>query len=65
MEIVTIYTVTDYKSGKRYEEAIIGDGQGAAKTVRSMYPRHTKFVLEGFEIDGTYVPLYIKNKYND
>jgi hypothetical protein len=65
MEIVTIYTVTDYKTGKQYEEAIIGDGQAAAKAVRAMYPRHTKFVVDGFEIDGTYVPLYIKNRYND
>jgi len=60
MEIVTIYEVTDYKTGKQYEEAILGDGQVAAKAVRAMYPRHTKFVLDGFEIDGTYVPLYIK-----
>jgi hypothetical protein len=62
MEIVTIFTVTDYKSGYQYEEAINGDGQKAAKAVRGMYPRHTKFVLDGFEINGIFVPLDIKKR---
>ena len=53
-EIVTIFTVTDYKTGKQMEEAIIGSGEEAMKAVRSLYPRHTKFVLDGFEIDGTF-----------
>ena len=58
-EIVSIFTVTDYKTGKQYEEAIVGDGQKAIKALRSMYPRHTKFVLEGFEINGTFVQLWL------
>jgi len=64
-EIVSIFIVTDYKSGYQYEEAINGDGQKAARAVRVLYPRHTKFVLDGFEINGTFVPLDIKRKYND
>lgn len=60
MEIVSIFTVTEYRTGKSWEEAIKGDGQEAAKEVASLYPRHTKFVLEGFEIDGTFKPLYLK-----
>lgn len=64
-EIVSIFTVTDYKTGKQYEEAINGDGQKAIKAARSLYPRHTKFVLDGFEIDGVFVPLRLKNRYND
>lgn len=62
MEITTIFIVTDYKSGYQYEEAIIGDGQKAARAVRAMYPKHTKFVLDGFEINGTFVPLDIKKR---
>lgn len=65
MEIVSIFTVTDYKTGKQFEEAIYGSGQEAAKEVRSLYPRHTKFVLDGFELDGRFIPLEIKRKYND
>lgn len=67
-EVVSIFTVTDYKTGKQVEEAIIGelfDGQAAIKSVRKLYPRHTKFVLDGFEINGKFVPLYIKNRHND
>ena len=68
VEVVSIFTVTNYKTGEQIEEAIIGelfDGQAAIRTVRSLYPRHTKFVLEGFEINGTFTPLYIKNRNND
>ena len=64
-EIVSIFTVTDFKTGKQIEEAIIGDlfdTQLAINTVRSFYPRHTKFVLDGFEINGKFVPLWFKNK---
>lgn len=65
MEIVSIFTVTDYRTGEQFEEAIMGDGQKAAKEVTRDYPKHTKYVLEGFEIDGEFRPLYIKNRYND
>lgn len=54
MEIVSIFTVTDYKTGKQYEEAIEGHSQDAVKYLRTLYPRFTKFVLEGFEINGNF-----------
>lgn len=65
MEIVSIFTVTEYKTGKQFEEAIYGSGQEAVTEIRKLYPRHTKFVLDGFEIDERFIPLEIKKKYND
>ena len=65
MEIVSVFTVTDFKTGKSYEEPIHGCGQEAIKWLRKQYPRHTKFVLEGFELDGLFTPLYIKNRNHD
>lgn len=68
IEVVSIFTVTDFKTGKQVEEAIIGDmhdTQKAIKALRTLYPRHTKFVLDGFELNGTFVPLWFKNRYHD
>lgn len=65
MEVASIFTVTDYKTGQQYEESVEGEGQDAIKWLRKQYPRHTKFVLDGFEIDGKFVPLEIKRRYND
>jgi len=62
-EITSVYTVTDYKTGKQEEEFILGDGQAAAKAVMAKYPRFTKFVLDGFEINGKFVPLRLKNRF--
>lgn len=64
-EVKSVYTVTEYRTGNQYEEIVDGDGQKAATEVRLRYPRHTKFVLDGFEINGNFVPLRIKSKYND
>lgn len=64
-EIASIYIVTDYRTGRREEVSVLGDGQPVIKLLRSKYNRHTKFVLDGFEIDGMFVPLYLKSKYND
>lgn len=61
-EVVSIFTVTDYKTGKQMEEAIIGSGEDAMKAVRSLYPRHTKFVIDGFEVDGVYHPAEIDRR---
>ena len=57
-EIVSIFTVISYKTGKELQEAIVDSGQDAIKWLRTQYPRHTKFVLEGFEIDGQFFPLF-------
>jgi hypothetical protein len=56
-KIVSVYEVTDYKTGKMERVFIEGDGQEGAKFIMSEYPRFTKFILEGFEIDGTFVEL--------
>ena len=45
-EIVSIFTVTELKTGKQIEEAIIGCGQEAIRYLRKQYPKFTKFVLE-------------------
>lgn len=62
-EIVSVYTVTEMATGKQYEEAPMGDGQKAINSLRKDYPKFTKFVLEGFEINGKYFPLNLKNRY--
>ena len=61
-EIISIFTVTVFKTGKQMEEAIIGDGQTAIRYLRKQYPRYTKFVLDGFEIDGAFYPLKLKQE---
>lgn len=62
-EIVSIYTVTEMATGEQYEESPIGDGQKAITQLRKKYPRFTKFVLEGFEINGKFTPLQVRNRY--
>lgn len=56
-EIVSVYEVTDYKTGKRELVHVNGDGQAVIRFLRKEYPRFTKFVLDGFEIDGNFVHL--------
>lgn len=62
-EIVSIYYATELATGETYEEAPLGDGQKAINQLRKKYPRFTKFVLAGFEIDGKFFPLNLKNRY--
>lgn len=59
-EIVSIFIVTEYKTGNKWEETPIGMGQVAIEKTRKKYPRFTKFVLDGFEIDGEYVPADLR-----
>lgn len=63
MEIVSVFTVKEYKTEKQYVEYPLGDGQDAIRNLRKDYPRFTKFILEGFEIDGTFYPLTL-HRYN-
>jgi len=66
MDISTVFEVTEFKTGEVWRETIDDEvGQTAVRAVRKLYPRHTKFVLEGFEIDGNFVPLYIKNRFTN
>lgn len=61
-EIFSIFTITE-RNGKIYEgEAIEGFGQDVMKWIRKQYPRYTKFVLEGYEIGGTFRGLYMRTK---
>lgn len=60
MEIYSRFFVTEHKTGDRYKEEIEGCGQEAIKWLRKDYPRFTKFVLKGFEIDGKFVPLKLR-----
>lgn len=55
--ILSVYEVTDYKTGKRERVFVRGDSQPAIKLLRSDYPRFTKFVLEGHEINGNFFRL--------
>lgn len=59
MEVVSVYTVTEYGTDKQYTEFVDGSGQDAINTVRKTYPRWTKFVLEGFEINGIFKSVEI------
>ena len=66
-EVVSVFTVTNFKTGEQFEEFINGSGQQACKNVRELknnngervYPKFSKFVLEGWEIDGNFFPLII------
>lgn len=60
MDIVSIFMVVDYKTKEKFTEAIEGSGQDAIGWVRKDYPRFSKFVLRGFEINGKFVPLRIR-----
>jgi len=60
MEIFSIFTITT-RDGKVSEgEAIEGFGQDVMRYLRRSYPRLTKFVLEGYEIDGVFKSLNMK-----
>ncbi len=64
-EVASVFSVTSFKTGETKEEVIFGSGQDPIRYLRKQYPRHTKFVLEGFEFDDEFVPLYIKTRRND
>jgi hypothetical protein len=59
-QVVSIFTVTEYKTGKSWDEYMDGDGNSGFLQLKRKYPRHTKFVLEGFEIDGDFRPLDLR-----
>lgn len=50
MELLSLWTVTDFKTGKVYDEEIVGAGEGAIRFLRKEYPKFSKFVLDGFKI---------------
>lgn len=58
-KVTSIYTVIDYKTGAEVQEEVTGAGEGAIRYLRKKFPRFTKYVLEGFNIDGVFKPLGI------
>lgn len=52
MEIVSVFKVKDFKTKATHQEAIHGCGQEAINFLRSEYPRYSRFILIGFEING-------------
>lgn len=60
MDITSVYRVIDSKTGKEYTEFMKGAGNEVIAALRKDYPRFSRFILEGHEIDGTFVELDLK-----
>jgi hypothetical protein len=60
MEVVSVFEVTDSKTGEQFVEPIIGMGQEAIGFLRKDYPRYSKFVLKGFEIEGDFQAVNLR-----
>jgi hypothetical protein len=56
----TIFTVTDYQTNEVFEEAIEGDVNEAIDFLRKEYPKYSKIVLRGFEINEKFVPVSLE-----
>jgi hypothetical protein len=59
-EISSVFTVTTFPKGsnpKKEEVNVSGFGQTAIAFLRKQYPKFTKFVLEGFEINGNFIEV--------
>ena len=54
MTINSIFTVVDGKTKKREQVTIEGSGQDTVRSLRSHYPRFSRVVLLGFEINGKF-----------
>ncbi len=59
-EVNSIYIITLPFTGKTDEMRVTGSGQNSINFLRKKYPKFTKFVLEGFEIDGYLYPIDLK-----
>lgn len=59
-DVVSVFEVTDFRTGKMWREFAHGAGQLPISELRKQYPRFTKFVLEGFELNGTFVHLKLR-----
>lgn len=55
--INSVFIATELRSGKRSQVKMTGAGQETAVALRKQFPRLTIFVLQGFEINGNFVPL--------
>jgi len=59
-KIVSVYRVVDFKTGREERVFIEGAGNHVIAALRKDYPRFSRFILEGHEIDGTFVELDLK-----
>jgi hypothetical protein len=59
-QVTSVFLVSDFTTGEVYREFIEGTGQEAISHLRTLYPRFTKFVLEGFEVEGNMQYLNLK-----
>lgn len=59
-QITSVFIVTPYKTNKQEEVIVDATGQEAILFLRKKYPRFTKFVLDGFEINGNFTPLDLR-----
>lgn len=56
--IISVFSVVNPRNGVITGQiGITGAGQQAVEIVRKSSPRHSIILLEGFEIDGNFVPL--------
>lgn len=60
MEIESIFVLTDQRTQNREEVRVSGPAGEAIKFLRLEYPKRTKFVFEGHDIDGNWKPLKIR-----
>lgn len=56
----TIFTVTDFQTNEVFEEAIEGTADEAVAFLRKEYPKYSKFVLQGFEINDKFIPVNLQ-----
>jgi hypothetical protein len=59
-EFISVFKVTDFFSKKSYMINIKGFGDESIQHLRKEYPKFSKFVLKGFNINGTFVELNLK-----
>jgi hypothetical protein len=60
MEINSVFTVTEFPKGKmpmRSEVIVRGAGQETIRHLRSQLHKFSRIVLDGFEVDGNFIPL--------
>lgn len=57
--INSVFTVTNFRTGKMEQVIMEGTGQLTVKALRGLYPRFTKIVLDGFWVNGNYKRLRI------
>jgi len=55
MQLATIYKVVGFKTNKAERVTVSGIGQEPITYLRKEYPKFTKFILEGFSINGKFV----------